>query len=72
MVRDKVENHLLDLGKGDGMKERLLLKPAPMIQRINEICAEFDDRVKEVGLKFARLELAKSLAEAEERAKEKQ
>jgi len=42
-----------------------------IIQRVNEICQEFDDRVKEVGLKVARLELAAALAEAEEMAAEK-
>jgi translation initiation factor IF-3 len=35
------------------------------IQRIEEICQEFDSRLPEVGLAIARLELAKALAEAE-------
>ena len=36
-----------------------------LVKRVEEICKEFDDRLEEVGLPFARLELAKALAEAE-------
>jgi hypothetical protein len=38
-----------------------------IIKRIEQICIEFDARVEVVGLAIARLELAKALAEAEER-----
>jgi ElaB/YqjD/DUF883 family membrane-anchored ribosome-binding protein len=37
-----------------------------IIQRIKEICEEFDCRVKVVGIAIARLEIAKALAGAEE------
>jgi len=40
---------------------------AGIIERTKEICKEFDDRSISVGLLFARLELAKSLAETEAR-----
>ena len=36
-----------------------------LVKRVEEICREFDDRLEDVGLLFARLELAKALAEAE-------
>ncbi len=36
-----------------------------IIERIAEICREFDGRVEDVGITFARVELAKALAEAE-------
>ena len=38
-----------------------------IVKRIEEICGEFDAMVLKVGLTFARLELAKVLAEAEKR-----
>ena len=38
------------------------------VKRIEEICKEFDDRVKKVGVPIARLELAKALALAESRS----
>ena len=36
-----------------------------VIKRIEEICNEFDARMKVVGVAIARLELAKALAESE-------
>lgn len=36
-----------------------------IVRRIEEICMEFDARLKDVGPAIARLELAKALAEAE-------
>jgi len=41
-----------------------------MVKRIDEICAEFDSRVEEVGINVARLELAKTLSETEEYAED--
>ena len=34
--------------------------------RVNEICREFDERAKVVGVTLARLELAEALARAEQ------
>lgn len=39
----------------------------PIVKRIDSICAEFDARIVEVGVPFARAELAKALAEEESR-----
>lgn len=36
-----------------------------IVMRIKEICDEFDERAKVVGLSFARMELAKRIAELE-------
>jgi hypothetical protein len=36
-----------------------------IVKRITSICAEFDAREKQVGIKFARLELARAMAENE-------
>ena len=41
------------------------MNQSKVIARIEEICNEFDERVKVVGLVIARLELAKALAESE-------
>lgn len=35
------------------------------IKRIEEVCNEFDERMKSVGVAIARLELAKALVESE-------
>lgn len=41
-----------------------------IIKRTKEICDEFDARVNTVGISFARLEIAKVLAETEANLKE--
>jgi len=41
------------------------MEQTKIIERIAEICREFDGRVEDVGITFARVELAKALAEAE-------